>query len=115
MSRNFRAARRLRPTDCRAPRNRRLKIRSREASAAVGDDRREDLPTTSGTRAIATSVVATMSMSQQRLEPTCDKAPPLLRDFVIASPKELDETESMAERISHKSELAPLVCSDGLF
>jgi len=55
-----------------------------------------------------------MSMSQRRLEPTCDKTPPLLHDLIIASPKELDETEPVPERISHQSELAPLVRSDGL-
>jgi len=38
----------------------------------------------------------------------------LLCDFVIASPEELDETEPVAEGISHESELAPLVRSDGL-
>ena len=46
------------------------------------------------------------------MEPTCNKAPPLLRDLVIPSPKELDETEPVTEGISHKSELAPLVRSD---
>src|SRR6266508_5119638 len=40
--------------------------------------------------------------------------PSLLRDLVIASPKELDETEPVAEGIRHKRKLAPLVCGDGL-
>ena len=43
-----------------------------------------------------------------------NKTSPLLRDLVIASAEELDETEPVAEGISHKRELAPLVDSDGL-
>ena len=39
----------------------------------------------------------------------------LLRDLVIAATEELDETETVAEGISHQRELAPLVRSDGLF
>ena len=40
--------------------------------------------------------------------------PPLLHDLIIASPKELDEAEPVAEGIGHESELAPLVRGDGL-
>ena len=43
-----------------------------------------------------------------------NKAPSLLGDLVIASSEELNEAESVAERIGHQSELAPLVRSDGL-
>jgi len=43
-----------------------------------------------------------------------NKAPSLLGDLVIASPEELNEAESVAERIGHQSELAPLVRRDGL-
>jgi hypothetical protein len=37
----------------------------------------------------------------------------LFRDFVIASPEELNETESMAEWIGHECKLAPLMRGDG--
>ena len=40
--------------------------------------------------------------------------PALPHDLIIASPKELDDASPMAERISHESELAPLVRGDGL-
>lgn len=43
-----------------------------------------------------------------------NKAPSLLGDLVIASPEELNEAESVAERIGHQSELALLVRRDGL-
>ena len=51
---------------------------------------------------------------ESRPERTDNKALPLLRDLVITTPKELDETEPVAEGIGHKSELAPLVRGDGL-
>lgn len=44
-----------------------------------------------------------------------NKTSPLLRDLVIASAEELDETEPVAEGIGHESKLAPLVRRDGLF
>jgi hypothetical protein len=42
------------------------------------------------------------------------KGIPLPGDFVVASAEELNKAESMAERISHQSQLAPLVRGDGL-
>ena len=38
----------------------------------------------------------------------------LLRDLGVTSPKELNETEAVAEGIRHQGELAPRVCGDGL-